>query len=254
MSNTIPVALQMYTVREEADKDFAGTVQQVAAIGYYGVELAGYAGHTAAEVKQILEDNNLKVVGGHVGIDAMQGDPDKVIAEYTAFGAKYVTVPYIGEEWRGSLDDYQRLGATLAEIGAKLQPAGLTLCYHNHAFEFDKFGGDTYGFDAIFAAADPSLLKVEMDTFWVKKGGEDPAAYLRKYANRVPLVHLKDMSEDGDFAPVGEGNIDYPSLFAAAEEAAGTEYYIVEQDSCKTAPPLESIAISFANLKKWGKV
>jgi sugar phosphate isomerase/epimerase len=93
-----------------------------------------------------------------------------------------------------------------------------------------------------------------MDTYWVKKGGEEPDAYLRKYANRVPLVHLKDMGEDGDFRPVGEGTIDYPSLFAAAEEAAGTVYYIVEQDVCRTATPLESVAISIGNLKKWGKL
>ena len=254
MSNKIPIALQLYTVRDDAEKDFAGTIKQVAGIGYYGVELAGYAGHTAAEVKQILDDNNLKVVGGHVGYDQIASETDKVIAEYSAFGAKYVAIPWIGEDKRQTLDDYKKLGASFAELGAKLKPAGITLLYHNHAFEFEKFGGDEYGFDALFAAADPSLLKVEMDTFWVKKGGEEPANYLRKYAGRVPLVHLKDMGDDGDFRPVGEGNIDYPALFAAAEEAAGTEYYIVEQDSCKTATPLESVAISFANLKKWGKV
>jgi len=254
MSNKIPIALQMYTLRDDAEKDFAGTIKQVAALGYYGVELAGYSGHSAAEVKQILEDNNLKVVGGHVGYDQILGDPEKVIEEYSAFGAKYVAIPWIGEDKRQTLDDYKKLGATFTELGAKLKPDGITLCYHNHAFEFEKFGGDEYGFDALFAAADPSLLQVEMDTYWVKKGGEEPDAYLRKYANRVPLVHLKDMGEDGDFRPVGEGTIDYPSLFTAAEEAAGTEYYIVEQDVCRTATPLESVAISIGNLKKWGKL
>lgn len=253
MSNKIPINLQLYTLRDDLNNDFAGTIQAVRDIGYSGVEIAGYGKHTAAEVKQILDDAGLKVVGGHVGYDQVVGNPDSVIAEFSAFGAPYVVVPWIGEEWRKSLDDYKRLGATLSAAGAQYKKAGITLCYHNHAFEFEKLDGE-YGFDALFAAADPELLQIEMDTFWVKKGGEDIPAYLSKYSGRVPLVHLKDMSEDGDFRPVGEGNIDYPALFAAAD-AAGTEHYIVEQDRCSTATPLESVRISYDNLKnKYGKL
>jgi sugar phosphate isomerase/epimerase len=251
MPDILPVTLQMYTLRDDAARDFAGTIKKVAEIGYAGVELAGYAGHTAAEVKKILDDNGLIAVGGHIVLDQVTKETAQVVDDTKTLGAKYVIVPWIGEEWRKSLDDYKRLGAALGEQGAKLKAQGLTLCYHNHAFEFDKFGGDTYGYDALFAAAGPDV-KVEMDTYWVKKGGEEPAAYLRKYSGRVPLVHIKDMAADGDFAPVGEGTIDYAALFAAAE-AAGAEYYIVEQDVCKTATPVESVTLSFRNLQKWGK-
>jgi sugar phosphate isomerase/epimerase len=252
MANALPINLQLYTLRDDLGNDFAGTIQKVKEIGYSGVEIAGYGKHTAAEVKQILDDAGLKTVGGHVGYDQVTGNPDGVIAEFSAFGASYVIVPWIGEQYRKTLDDYKRLGETLAEAGAAYKKAGITLCYHNHAFEFEKMDGQ-YGFDALFSAADPELLQVEMDTFWVKKGGEDIPTYLTKYAGRVPLVHLKDMSEDGDFRPVGEGNIDYPALFAAAD-AAGTKHYIVEQDQCSTATPLESVRISFENLKnKYGK-
>ncbi|MDX1932966.1 MAG: sugar phosphate isomerase/epimerase [Capsulimonadales bacterium] len=253
MAEKIPVGLQMYTVRDDAAKDFAGTVKTIAEIGYAGVELAGYAGLTAAEAKKVLDDNGLAVFGGHVGYDQMTNNLEQVIDEFSAFGAKYVAVPWIGNEWRNSLDDYRRLGAALNEIGAKLTAAGITLCYHNHDFEFNRFGGDVYGFDALFAAAEPANLQVEMDTFWVKKAGEDPVAYVTKYAGRLPLVHLKDMTPDGDFAPVGEGTIDYIALTGAAE-AAGTKYFIVEQDVCRTHPPLESVRISFENLRKLGKV
>jgi sugar phosphate isomerase/epimerase len=249
MSN--PINLQLYTVRDDLNNDFVGTIKTVAEIGYSGVELAGYAGKTANEVKTILDDHGLKVVGGHVGLDAVQNSAETVITEFSAFGAGYVIIPWIGEEWRKSLDDYKRLGATLGEIGARYKEAGLTLCYHNHAFEFEKFDG-IYGFDALFDAAPADLLQAEMDTFWVQKGGENIAAYLSKYSGRVPLVHLKDMSEDGDFRPVGEGTIDYTALFAAAE-SAGTVHYMVEQDQCKTASPLESVRISLENLKKMGK-
>jgi sugar phosphate isomerase/epimerase len=245
--------LQLYTVRDDLNEDFAGTIQKIAAIGYAGVELAGYGKHTAAEVKTILADNGLKVVGGHVPIDRVLGDPDGVIEEYKAFAAPNVTVPWIGEEYRKTLDGYRELGAKLGAAGEKYRAAGLTLCYHNHDFEFKLSEDGVYGFDALFAGASPETLQVEMDTFWVQKGGQNIAAYLNKYAGRVPLVHLKDMSEDGDFRPVGEGIINYPALFAAAE-AAGVQHYIVEQDRCTTATPLESVAISYKNLKeKFGK-
>lgn len=249
----LPIALQMYTVRDDAARDFAGTVKQIAQIGYAGVELAGYANHSVSDVKQMLDDNGLSVYSGHTALDQISKDTHKIVDDYKTLGANYVVVPFIGQEWRNSLDDYKRLGATLAELGQTLKNEGLTLCYHNHDFEFNKFGGDTYGYDALFASAPPTTLQVEMDTFWVKKGGEEPAAYLAKYTGRVPLVHLKDMTPEGDFAPVGEGTIDYPALFTAAE-AAGAKYYIVEQDKCTTHPPLESIAISFRNLQKMGKV
>ena len=252
MAEKIPVGLQMYTVRDDAQRDFAGTVKTVAEIGYAGVELAGYAGHTASEVKKILDDNGLAVFGGHVGLDQIKANPQQVIDEYTAFGAKYVIVPYIGNEWRGSIADYTRLGAALGEVGATLKDAGLTLCYHNHDFEFNKFGGDVFGYDALFAGADASVLQAEMDTFWVKKAGQDPVAYLAKYTGRVPLVHLKDMTPEGEFAPVGEGTIDYTALCGAAE-AAGAKYFLVEQDQCKTHTPLESVRISFETLKRLGK-
>lgn len=253
MADKLPIALQMYTLRDDAARDLAGTLAKVAEIGYYGVELAGYAGHSVADVKKLLDDNGLKAVGGHTAYDQVAKNTAQVVDDYKTLGAKYVVVPWIGEDMRKTLEDYKRLGAALDELGAKLKADGLTLCYHNHAFEFEKFGGDEYGYDVLFGSARPDNLQVEMDTFWVKKGGEEPAAYLNKYNGRVPLVHLKDMTPEGDFAPVGEGTIDYPSLFAAAE-AAGAQYYVVEQDQCKTATPIESVTISFRNLQKMGKV
>lgn len=249
----IPVALQLYTVRDDLGRDFAGTIQKVAEIGYRYVELAGYYNNSVTEVKKIFDANGITILSGHTGFDTVKNNPKQVVDEYHALGAKYVVIPWIGEEWRRNTEDYQRFGATLTELGTALKAEGLTLCYHNHAFEFDTFGGDTYGFDTLFASSDPSLVKVEMDTYWVKKGGEDPAAYITKYAGRVPLIHLKDMTPEGDFAPVGTGTIDYPSLFAASE-AGGVEGYIVEQDRCTAQTPLESAAISFNNLKEWGKV
>jgi sugar phosphate isomerase/epimerase len=248
----IPVCLQMYTVRDDAQRDLVGTLAYVASLGYQGVELAGYAGKTAEEYKALLDANNLRAIGAHVGVDVVTGKPDQAIAEARLFGYDYVIVPWIGKPYTESLAGYAKLGAELSAIAPVYADAGLTLCYHNHAFEFDLSEGGKTGLDVLFESA-PSL-QAELDTFWIKKGGQDIADYLTRLSGRVPLVHLKDMDSDGSFAPVGTGTVDYPALFAAAE-AAGTKFYMVEQDSCQ-APltPLESIKISIENLKAWGKV
>ena len=249
-----PVCLQLYTVRDDAARDFAGTLARVAEIGYAGVEIAGYgSAQNAVAARQILDDNGLFACGAHVSLDDMETDLNKVIEEAQLMGYEYVSVPYLADNRREAVDAYRALGEELNTIGQTLKDAGIQLCYHNHDFEFNKFGGDTYGFDALFAAADPDLLMVEMDTFWVKKAGESPAEYVRKYKNRVPLVHLKDMTLDGKFAEVGEGIVDYAELLAACE-TSGVRFYIVEQDKTFNHEPLESVRISFENLTKMGVV
>ncbi len=244
----------MYTVRDDAQADLAGTLETVAKVGYVGVELAGYAGASAAEYKKILDDNGLKAISAHVGIDQVRDSPAQVIDDAKLFGFEYVIVPWIGSPYVDSLAGFQQVGQLLAAAAPTFAVAGITLGYHNHAFEFEKSEGDLNGFDALFAAAGPSVC-VEMDTFWVKKGGFEPAEYLKKYTGRTPLIHLKDMDADGNFAPVGAGTIDYLGSLLPAAEAAGVKYYIVEQDSCQ-APltPLESMKQSFASLKTWGVV
>jgi hypothetical protein len=106
------------------------------------------------------------------------------------------------------MDDYKKLITALSEVGGKITQAGLGFAYHNHDFEFEKFGGEVSAFDMIFDTTDPNVVKVEMDAYWVKKAGLDPVHYLHKYAGRVPLIHVKDMTTDGKFAQVGEGITD----------------------------------------------
>jgi sugar phosphate isomerase/epimerase len=253
MPAKLPVTLQMYTLRDDAARDFEGTLKTVAEIGYAGVELAGYNGLAVEEVKRLLDNNNLIVAGMHAGLDLLENSFDQVVADSITLGLEYVVVPFLAENRRQSIDDYKRLANQLNSLGERLRSSELTLCYHNHAFEFEKFGGEVYGYDVIFDETDADLVKVEMDAFWVTKAGEDPVAYLRKYKNRVPLIHVKDMTAppESTFAEVGEGVIDFAPIFEAAE-GAGTEYYVVEQDRTFNHPPLESVRISFNNLKKMG--
>jgi len=248
----IPVALQLYTVRDETAKDFLGTLERVAQIGYEGVEFAGTGGLSSSELKKALDELGLKPAGSHVGIDQLKGNLDAVIEYNLEIGNRYVVCPFMPEEMRGSASQWREVAETLSEIGAKCKEEGLILCYHNHAFEFQRFNGK-YGLDILYESSDPEFLKAEIDTFWVKFGGEEPAEYIRKLAGRCPLIHLKDMGEDGKtFMEVGEGIMDFMAIFDASEKS-GVQWYIVEQDVCQR-PSLESARISFENLRKWGKV
>jgi len=249
-TSRLPIALQLYTVRDAAAADFAGTLRKVADIGFAGVEIAGFNGLTAAELKRLLDDNNLKVAGSHVGIEQLEGDIAQVIEDNLTLGNHNVVIPYLGEDRRQGAAGYRETAEKFNAIGETLRSHGLTLLYHNHAFEFEKQDGE-YGLDILFGNTDPMLVKAEIDTYWVLVGGEDPVAYVTKYSGRVPLMHIKDRDpKDGFFAEVGTGDLPLDGLVEAANNI-GTEWLVVEQDSCRR-DPMESIKISYDNLKARG--
>ena len=250
MANNRPiVALQLYTVRDAVAQDMIGTLRRVAEMGYEGIELAGNGNATIEEIATALRELNLQCVGSHTAVDALQSDLSSVIQAASWLGHRHVVCPYIGEEWR-SAEGYKKLADILSNIGAQLKREGLQMCYHNHAFEFEKYDGQ-YGLDILLGSAEPELLHAEIDTFWVQKGGEEPGTFIEKYEKRAPLIHLKDMTEDGNFAPVGEGTINWDPVFEICDSKAVA--YIVEQDSCD-GDPFESVQTSIKNLKSWGKL
>lgn len=248
----VPVALQMYTLRELARTDFAGTVRAVAQIGYAGVELAGYGGLSGTQLRHLLDAVGLAVAGDHVSLDRLETALPEVIELEHALGNRFVVVPSIPEALRRDVAGYLSVAESLNRIGSRLQEEGLQLCYHNHAFEFEAFDGK-FALDWLYELTDPELVKAELDTYWVQYAGQDPAAYIRKYAHRLGLLHLKDM-EPGDermFAEVGEGILNWPAIFQAAD-ASTARWYIVEQDRSRRSS-IESARLSFENLKKMGK-
>jgi sugar phosphate isomerase/epimerase len=246
----LPIVLQLYTVRDAAEKDFAGTLSQVAQIGYAGVELAGYHGLPIRELKSRLDDLFLRVAGSHIALDRVANETEKVIEENLALGNPFVVVPWLPDNQR-NLDSYKKIAATLNTLGDALRLNGLTLCYHNHDFEFRTLENGQTGMDILLGETDPHLVKAEIDTYWILHAGQDPVAFVRKHSGRVPLLHLKDRDKsDGSFAEIGTGDLPVDALITAASEI-GTEYLVVEQDVCKR-PPLESVKISYDNLKKLG--
>jgi sugar phosphate isomerase/epimerase len=246
------VGLQLYTVRDELRTDFAGTLREVAKIGYPAVQLAGYGGMPASQLKGLLDDLGLAAAGSHVNFDALDSQTDEEIEYCLALGTPDVIVPAMPQAFRGSADGFRRLAEAMNRIGARCRELNARLSYHNHAFEFERFDGQ-YGLDLLLSSTDPKLVNLEPDVYWIRHADVDPSAYIRKYARRTPVIHLKDMTAGADhtYAEVGEGILDWPAIFAACD-ASQAEIYVVEQDRC-ARPALESAAISLRHLREWGK-
>jgi|SaaInl4_150m_RNA_FD_contig_21_955178_length_893_multi_9_in_0_out_0_1 sugar phosphate isomerase/epimerase len=249
----IPLAVQMYTLRETCGKDFPGTLKAVADIGYDGVELAGTYGLSAKEISALLDDLGLGRAGTHSGVDGLRDNFDETVADLKILKSDFVTIPGLPEEMWESAEAWKKTAALLQEIGTKLRAEGIQLSYHNHAHEFQVFDG-VYGLDILYGNTTPDALHGEIDTYWVQYGGVDPVEYLKKVSNRLSLVHIKDMQGEGDdrtFTEIGNGILDWDGIFAVAEKA-GAKWAIVEQDTCP-GPELDSVRISYENLKRMGK-
>lgn len=224
------------------------TLETVSAIGYEGVE-AGYGASEAFFNK--CAELSLEIISMHAGLDALQNDLDGVIAKCQEIGNEFVVLSWFEERHRRNAADWNRVAQTLARVGAKLRQNELKLLYHHHDFEFQRFDGQT-ALEILFDQTPEEDLGAELDTYWIKKGGEDPAQLINRYASRLPLLHIKDITPDGDFAEIGKGVLNWPGIFEAAEKA-GVSVYIVEQDKC-AGDPFDSIRVSLENLKKMGKI
>ncbi len=228
------IALQLYTLREHTARDMPATLRRLAEIGYTAVEFAGYGGLSAQDIHTILDDLGLRASGAHVPLDSWETNPEWVIFDMHALGCAHAIIPIIPPERRGE-KSVPRLADSFNRWGELCRSGGVTLSYHNHAFEFAPLG-ETTMWDALIRETDPELVHLELDLYWVRYGGVDPETVLRDVGDRISLVHLKDMAADEQRSdlPVGEGTMPWPELLRAADHA-GVEWYIVEQDNPRDA-------------------
>ena len=269
----LPVGVQLYSVRDDMAADFKGTLQKIKAMGYDGVEFAGLFGNTPEQVKAMCAEIGLNPISAHVPLADMLADVDKVIADYKAIGCKYIVVPYVTEERRPGGELFMQMVEEIRAIGQKAKDAGLVLLYHNHDFEFKKLESGEFGLDYLYSAIPADLLQTELDQCWVKYAGQDPVAYLQKYTDRSPVVHLKDYFVEGEqvgdpyaliglnedekksnsafeFRPLGCGVQDVAALMCAAK-AAGSKWLVVEQDQPSMGKaPMECVEMSMEYIKK----
>lgn len=238
------IGVQLYTVRNILENDFVGGIEQVAAVGYNEVEFAGYFDHSPAEVKALLDRVGLTAPSVHVGIDMLRDDLDTVLDAAQTIGHQYVVCPWVAEDQR-TLDHYKQHAALFNEVGEQCKTAGIQFAYHNHDFEFFVTDGQV-PYDLLLAETDAALVQMELDLYWIKKGGYDALAYFEKHPGRFPLCHVKDMGNDEAITPVGKGTIDFGSIFAQSEQA-GLTHYFVEHDH--PDDPMQSITDGYAHLK-----
>ncbi len=269
---TLPVALQLYTVRSEMEKGVPQTLAAVKEIGYDYVEPAGLFGLTGEQFRAELDKAGLKAICAHVPFAEILKDEQGVIDTYKTIGCSYIAVPYLADGQRPGNEGFDKILESIDKFGALCHANGLTLLYHNHDFEFTKLENGEYGLDFMYSNTKPENLQTELDTCWVNIGGENPADYIRKYANRCPVVHLKDFigsksqnmyaligtdsakMEDStafEFRPVGQGKQDFPAILKASVES-GANYVVVEQDNTYDTPCLEAAKQSRDYLKSLG--
>jgi sugar phosphate isomerase/epimerase len=256
------IGIQVYTLRDLMAKDLVGTLQKVAEIGYKNIELFGYGegkyfGKSIAEMRKITDDLGLKVVSAHYlsgqGSNAW-GTPvnqwEKAVEDAVKMGQKYMTVAFLLPDERKSLNDYKKVSDILNKAGEITAKYGITMAYHNHDFEFIPLEGQV-PMDVLLKNTQADLVKFELDIYWIKKAGLDPIQFFKQNKGRVPLWHVKDMEkESGDFAPVGDGVIDWMAIFKE-EKTAGLTHFFVEQDNHKYGTPLENIEKSLKWLRSF---
>lgn len=256
--------LALYTVRDNMGEDAKATLQKVADAGYAYIEAAGYNegkfyGMEPQEFKAYLEGIGLTPVSTHMGMVTLE-NADQLIADTKAAGFEYFTIPVppmgmftFNRENRtmgmkGSMEDFADI---LTTLGKKCEASGLKLLYHNHDFEYKNNEDGIKPIEYLLDNTDPKYVNFQMDLYWVTRAEADPVAYFEEYPGRFKLWHVKDMDEEGKFAPVGEGTI-YFARILKEKKTSGMEKYFVEQDMTWDKKPLEVIKISHEGLKEIG--
>ncbi|MFS1702849.1 sugar phosphate isomerase/epimerase family protein [Alteromonas sp. AMM-1] len=223
-----PVGLQLYTLRSMMEKSVAETLALVAEVGYKEVELAGLFGNTPQQFADLLKSNGLTSPSTHIMPHLLRADLSAHLDAAEALGHKYIVVPYLMPDDRKSIEDYYSLIDEMNMWGEQCKQRGIQLAYHNHDFEFQELDGEL-PYDLILDRCDSELLVMELDLYWTVKAGFDPVALFKRQPGRFKMWHVKDLAEDGSFADVGKGTIDFATIFANGE-LAGIEHKFVERD------------------------
>jgi sugar phosphate isomerase/epimerase len=244
------IGIQMYTVRDQLQTDFEGTVTKIANIGYRNLEFAGYYNRTPEQVRALLDRLQIVSRSSHIGAPLMRQDPAAQIRIAKTIGQDYITIPSYNFGREG-LGGWRKGVAEFNQWGAMCRDAGLKLAYHNHNFEFAPLEGTT-GYEILQNEVDPKLVDFELDLYWANFAGQDPLALFAKHPGRFAMWHVKDMVVTDDkkgMSPVGKGTIDFKSYFAHAQQS-GLKHFFVEHDSAAQYPggSLASIEASYQYL------
>lgn len=241
-------AAQLHTVREETKKDFPGVLRELKRMGWMGVQISGMQGYDPEEIAAVMRETGLGTAGMHVALARMETQFEQVVHEAKLFSTNDVVCPFLAPDLRTE-QGYRLVKERLLTLAKQFAEHGLRLSYHNHAFEFDTVVDGKPALEFLLDSAHESKILAEIDVYWVARGGRDPVEFMRPYADRMPIIHLKDMTADErqTFAEIGTGRLDFLSILAWCERS-GVEWHVVEQDQC-AGNPMDSLALSLHNLQ-----
>lgn len=241
------LAAQLFTLRDQLKDDFPGVLRVLRDMGWSGVQISGLFGYSKEEIAAVLEETGLKTAGLHAGIDRLRGDLQTVVEEAKLFRTKDIICPFVPNELRNE-ESYLAIRRDLNEIASNLKKEGYRISYHNHDFEFETMIKGKNALEYILDPVDGNQVLAEIDVYWIKKAGYDPLTFIKKYTQRLPIIHLKDIADDEEqsVAEVGTGLITFEPILRWGEQY-GIEWYAVEQDECP-GDPMKSLQISLHNL------
>jgi sugar phosphate isomerase/epimerase len=249
------LAIQFYTLRDHCKTahDLMATCKKVYDIGYRTIQLSGIGPIPDSELRKIIAESGLSAPCSHENLDDIRKNPQKVIDRMKLLGVTHTAYAYPAGVDFNDMASVDALCADLDRAGALLREAGLTLSYHNHDIEFYRLANGKILLEYIFEKTSPQNLQAEIDTYWVQAGGGCPIFWSGRYKGRAPMIHLKDcrflMPERKlTYCEIGSGTLPWHSILPAAKEA-GTQYYIVEQDTCP-GDPFDSIKKSYDYLSR----
>ena len=248
------IAAQLYTIRDftQTPEDIRKSLKKIAEMGYKSVQVSGFGPIDINLLKEYLNENGLTVCATHVPFSRLINDTDKLIEEHKILDCKYIGLGAMNGEYRKDKASYDEFISLIKPVAEKIKAAGLKFLYHNHRFEFQRIDGDTTGIEYLAQNIPADTMGFLVDFFWVQAGGGMPIEFIEKYADRLNVVHFKDMTVINDaieMAEVGRGNMDYKSIYDACMKA-GIEAAAVEQDTCFT-DPFECLETSLNNIKKF---
>ena len=260
MAKKYRVAAQMFGFRDyiQTPEDVKKTLAKVKKMGYDYIQVSGFGPIPAEEIRKLCDEAGVEPIGAHIGLPQFREDEAKVLADCKALGIKYVAIPWLQWREQTTLASWKKLFKEFEGYAKRFAKEGIIVQYHNHAFEFAKFGikkgkGGQTILDMLYENTE--VLQSEIDFGWVARGGYNPVNWAKKMKGRMDQVHFKDWGILGDapaFRAVGEGSIDWPEVIKAGK-AGGTKDFIVEQDACEvTKDPFVSYAISRENMRSWG--
>lgn len=250
------IGAQLYTIREytQTPEDIAKSLKKIADIGYKTIQVSAFGEIAPERLNEIAQANGLEIIVTHTNPDRILNDTENVIKEHKTFNCKHIGIGSMPGKYREEhgVAGFRSFIKEHNEVAKKISAAGLKLHYHNHGFEFERFGNEV-PYDVMIAETDPMLWGFIVDTYWVQYSGRNPAKQFLDMKGRIDVCHFKDMQIIGNtqkMAAVMQGNLDFPAIIDVCNQT-GIKYAMVEQDDCNGEDPFECLKTSYNNLKSF---